>query len=111
MARVDTDLLTQIGDIERLLGLETSEIAEMLGVSGGVLRDGAPLSAEAVPMLDRLHALSLRVADTYDGESIPSWLRSPSLALWGARPIDLLMRGRLDEVTEALDALEFGAHV
>jgi len=111
MARLSTDPLTQVSDIERLLGLDSSELAAMLGVADDVLQDGAAFSHEAVPTLDRLHALLLRVAETYDGESLPTWLRSPSLALWGARPIDLLMQGRLGEVSEALDALEFGAHV
>lgn len=62
--------------------------------------------------LDQLETLVLRLADTFDGSDGPAiWLHEPSGYFGGLRPVDALLRGRIDAVHAALEALDSGAFV
>ena len=59
--------------------------------------------------LNALEALALRLDETFDGpEGAQHWLRSRSGYVGSLCPLAALLRGRIDAVSAALDALDTG---
>ncbi len=98
------------------LGISYDDLAHVVGtdrktVSRWLAGESFPQPANRAA-LDALEALVVRLDDTFDGpEGVRLWLRSRSGYFGGLCPLDALLRGRIDAVSAALDALDAGVFV
>lgn len=60
---------------------------------------------------EALSQLASRLDELYSDDEIETWFSSPHSLLHGQRPIDLIDRGRSDEVKTLIDQLLTGAYV
>jgi transcriptional regulator with XRE-family HTH domain len=95
------------------LGISHDELAQVVGTDRKTVSRW--LKNEAFPQpgnrsrLDELDALTGRLANTFKSPaSSREWLRTESGYFGGLRPIDALLRGRIDAVNAALEALDSG---
>ena len=94
-------------------GLTTAELAKVVGIGTRQLQNwavgkGTPANAERLrQLLDLQYVLDL-LGDVYDTEGSMLWLHARNRALGGARPLDLMIDGRVDEVIQHLDQLADG---
>lgn len=112
-----TDVLSE--QLERLkssLGISYEELAQVLGTDRKTvyrwLADETFPQAHNRDRLDALEALVDRLDDSFKTpEGAATWLHSKSGYFGGLRPIDALLRGRIDAVNAALEALGSGVFV
>jgi transcriptional regulator with XRE-family HTH domain len=98
------------------LGLSPNDLADILGTDRRtVLRW---LSGETFPQhasrqtLEQLMALDHRLNEMFESrDAAREWLQSESGYFGGLKPIDALLRGRIDAVDAALEALDSGIFV
>lgn len=83
----------------------TSALARMASNRGG---DEEP--ASLIDVRDRHPVFAQRLARLFEPSAISEWLESGNSALQGARPIDILRAGRLDDFDEAVRSEERHAH-
>ena len=98
------------------LQLTEGELAQAVGASPrSVARwrvDQSYPQHEARRRLDSLDALVRRLDESFTSpEGAVLWLRSESGYFGGLRPLDALLRGRIDAVDAALEALDSGLFV
>jgi hypothetical protein len=98
------------------LDISHSELAQAVGSSDRTvlrwLADETYPQHESRDKLDDLKALVQRLDTSFttpDGAAV--WLHAPSGYFGGLRPVDALVRGRVDAVHSALDALDAGIFV
>src|SRR5688572_10851975 len=106
----------QLDDLMDALQITEHELAQIAGASPrSVSRWRAEETYpqhEARRRLDALDALVRRLDESFkDREGAVLWLRSESGYFGGLRPLDALLRGRIDAVDAALEALDSGAFV
>jgi hypothetical protein len=98
------------------LQLTDGELAQAVGASPrSVARwraDQTYPQHEARRRLDALDALVRRLDESFKSpEGAALWLRAESGYFGGLRPLDALLRGRIDAVDAALEALDAGVFV
>ncbi|MGH2533806.1 MAG: antitoxin Xre/MbcA/ParS toxin-binding domain-containing protein [Thermomicrobiales bacterium] len=98
------------------LGISLAELAQAVGASDRTvvrwLADETYPRHASRDKLDELDALVRRLDANFkppDGGA--TWLHAPSGYFGGLRPLDALVRGRIDAVEAALDALDEGIFV
>jgi transcriptional regulator with XRE-family HTH domain len=110
------DLSPHLAHLTAALGISYDELAHVVGtdrktVSRWLAGESFPQTANRAA-LDALEALALRLDETFDSpEGAHLWLRSRSGYFGGLCPLDALLRGRIDAVSAALDALDAGVFV
>jgi transcriptional regulator with XRE-family HTH domain len=105
--------------LERLtaaLGVSYDDLAAVLGVDRKTvyrwLADASFPQTHTRARLDDLEALVDRLDETFKpGDGGKAWLHAPSGYFGGLRPLDALLRGRIDAVHAALEALDSGTFV
>ena len=111
-----TDLSVHLAYLTAALGISYDELALIVGtdrktVSRWLAGSSFPQTANRAA-LDTLEALTVRLDETFDGpDGIQTWLRSRSGYFGDLCPLDALLRGRIDAVSAALDALDAGVFV
>ena len=98
------------------LGISHTELARALGTSDRTvvrwLADETYPQHESRHKLDELAALVRRLDQSFTTpEGAATWLRASSGYFGGLRPLDALLRGRIDAVDAALEALDAGVFV
>jgi hypothetical protein len=98
------------------LQISEHELAQVVGASPrSVARwraEGTYPQHEARRRLDSLDALVRRLDESFKTpEGAMLWLRAESGYFGGLRPLDALLRGRMDAVDAALEALDSGVFV
>lgn len=109
-------LSEQLEDLRTSLGISVDELAQALGTDRKTVQRW--LAKETFPRtqnrarLDALEALVTRLDETFrTEEGAVAWMHAPSGYFGGLRPIDALLRGRIDAVDAALEALDSGIFV
>lgn len=85
-------------------GITQAELGKVVGASVRSVQNWAngqnfPRGKSIVRLLD-LHTIVRILADSYTDEGIDIWLHSRNRNMDMQRPIDLLVRGQIDEVLE-----------
>ena len=98
------------------LGISYEELAQALGTDRKTvyrwIADETFPRAQNRVRLDALEALATRLDETFKSrEGAVAWMHAPSGYFGGLRPIDALLRGRIDAVDAALEALDSGIFV
>lgn len=98
------------------LGLSRADLAQAVGASDRTvlrwLADETYPQHETRAKLDALDALVRRLDDAFKSPAgATTWLHAPSGYFGGLRPLDALLRGRIDAVDAALEALDAGIFV
>jgi transcriptional regulator with XRE-family HTH domain len=98
------------------LGLSAIDLARALETSDRTvarwLADETYPQHDSRDRLDKLIRLDQRLAETFTTqEAAVAWLQSESGYFGGLAPNDALLRGRIDAVEAALDALDAGIFV
>jgi uncharacterized protein (DUF2384 family) len=102
-----------IDEITSCLEISPDEFAAILGIQprtvGRWRKDESfPQSGSRI-RLDEFTALARRLGESFDSqESAQRWLRTESDYFGGLTPMDALLRGRIDRVDSALEALDSG---
>jgi hypothetical protein len=98
------------------LGISRAELALAVGASNQTVERW--LADETYPQrgsrkkLDELIGLARRLDESFKTpEGAATWLRAPSGYFGGLTPLDALVRGRIDAVEAALEALDAGVFV
>ncbi|MDQ3780168.1 MAG: helix-turn-helix domain-containing protein [Chloroflexota bacterium] len=109
-------LSEQLKHLTTALGISYEELAQVLGIDRKTVYRW--LADETFPQtgnrthLDALEALVDRLGETFKTEEgAVTWLHSDSGYFGGMRPVDALLRGRIDAVDAALEALDSGVFV
>lgn len=106
-------LYARIVDEVRDGGLATADIARLVGVAERQVRnwgsgEHAPRGRNRDRLLE-LHYVAQLLRDVYTPEGAEIWLHGRKRTLGGRRPIDLLAKGRYEEVLNAIERLRAGA--
>ena len=109
-------LSEQLDHLMTTFGISHSELAQVLGTSDRTvlrwLADETYPQHESRARLDDLDALALRLSESFTSPSgARTWLSAPSGYFGGLWPLDALLRGRIDAVDAALEALDAGVFV
>jgi transcriptional regulator with XRE-family HTH domain len=109
-------LSEQLERLKSSLGISYEEMALVLGTDRKTvyrwLADETFPQAHNRSRLDALEALVDRLDESFKTpEGATAWLRAESGYFGGLRPIDALLRGRIDAVDAALEALDSGVFV
>jgi transcriptional regulator with XRE-family HTH domain len=109
-------LSEQLEHLQTSLGISYEELAQVLGTDRKTvyrwLADETFPQAHNRARLDELEALVDRLDETFKTpEGSATWMRSRSGYFGGLCPIDALLRGRIDAVDAALEALDSGIFV
>ena len=109
--KLNTMLEITIVELESRLSVNGSDIALALGTSLRSLRrwrsgENHP-RCESRANLARLIALAGYLDEDF-GEDVGEWLHADSRYLEGLKPIEALRAGRIDQVEDALEALDSG---
>ncbi len=111
-----TALSEQLDHLASSLGISYEELAQALGTDRKTVYRW--LAEETFPRaqnrarLDELEALVTRLDESFKTQQgSAGWMHSPSEYFGGLRPIDALLRGRIDAVDAALEALDSGIFV
>lgn len=96
-------------------GLTGRDIANILGVSPPTVsrwsRGEAGPTIEKQRVIAELRWVAERLSDFYEPDEARLWLQSAHPQLGGARPYDLIVRGRTGEVLEVLERLDSGVYL
>ena len=109
-------LSKQLEHLRSTLGISYEELAQVLGTDRKTvyrwLADETFPQAKNRARLDELESLVARLDESFKTqEGSATWMHSPSGYFGGLRPIDALLRGRIDAVDAALEALDSGIFV
>lgn len=109
-------LSEHLAHLTATLGISFDELAQVLGTDRKTVYRW--IADETFPQtnnrarLDELAELVDRLDETFKTkEGAATWLRSRSGYFGGLRPVDALLRGRIDAVDAALEALDSGIFV
>lgn len=116
---------TQLQDLERAVeapeivralkgyGLSQQDVATIAGVSDRAVRQWrqAGIKPERYDRLTEVREIALLLSDSLSPRGVGQWLRAKNRLLHGERAIDLLTRGKVDEVRMAAKAFIDGAYV
>ena len=109
-------LSEQLERLKSSLGISYEELAQALGTDRKTVYRW--LAEETFPRaqnrvrLDALESLVTRLDETFKTpHGAVAWLHAPSGYFGGLRPVDALLRGRIDAVDAALEALDSGVFV
>jgi predicted transcriptional regulator len=98
----------------RELGLDTGLLASCLGVSGKTIgrweKGAVEPGLSARRNLEKLEATYQVIKKLLRKKAWQTWLHSPNETLSGERPIELLRRGEIERVREALGMIEWGIY-
>lgn len=101
--------------IQEHSGITGRDIAQLLATTPQTVSRWRTGQAAPQPrLLDRLLTLEWLVgqlADFYTADEAKLWLFSPHRLLDGARPADLIVDGRTDEVLQLIDQLDSAAYI
>jgi hypothetical protein len=105
-----------IGSLTGFLQISDAQLAQIVGASPRTVqrwRDSVTFPQhESRKRLDDLVALVHRLDESFKTpEGAVLWLRADSGYFGGLKPIDALLRGRIDAVDAALEALDSGIFV
>ena len=105
-----TAISRSIRELETVGGLKGTDIANATGVSKATVsrwRTGAkrPQPARERVFSDLVHVVK-RLEDYYTNDQIRTWLYARHLQLEGRRAIDLIHKGRVEEIFRVLDRLD-----
>jgi DNA-binding transcriptional regulator YdaS (Cro superfamily) len=106
--RRESNYRERLGRIQSLLGIRRSELARILGVTPEAVRqwfDGAPISSDRHPDIDRINAVVDELAKIFRPEALPSLVRRRVPVLGNRTPLELILAGREDEVIRAYQQL------
>lgn len=111
-----TGLAERIDLLNAQLGMNESQFAKALRVQPRTIDRWRAETAfpqhESRQRLEALLALVDRLGETFKTpDDAAQWLHSESAYFGGLRPVDALLRGRLDLIDTALDALDSGVFV
>lgn len=109
-------LSEQLKYLATSLGISYDELAHVLGTDAKTvhrwLADATFPQAGNRARLDQLEALVNRLDETFaTRDDTAAWLHSESGYFGGLRPVDALLRRRIDAVEAALEALDSGIFV
>ena len=109
-------LSEQLAHLTTSLGISYEELAQVLSTDRKTvyrwLADETFPQAHNRTRLDELEALAGRLDESFTTpEGAATWMRAPSGYFGGLRPLDALLRGRVDAVNAALEALDSGIFV
>lgn len=109
-------LNTHLAHVTTSLGISYDELAQVLRTHRKTvyrwLADETFPQAHNRARLDELEALARRLDESFKTpEGAAAWLCAPSGSFGGLRPLDALLRGRIDAVNAALEALDSGIFV
>ena len=109
-------LSEQLEHLTTTLGISYEELAQVLDTDKKTvyrwLADEAFPQARNRARLDELEALVDRLDESFKTpEGSQRWMHSGSGYFGGLRPVDALLRGRIDAVDAALEALDSGTFV
>jgi hypothetical protein len=109
-------LSEQLEHVKTTLGISYEELAQVLETDRKTVYRW--LAGETFPQarnrarLDELEALVARLDESFKSQhDAATWLHSRSGYFGGLRPVDALLRGRIDAVDAALEALDSGVFV
>jgi hypothetical protein len=109
-------LSEQLEHLTSRLGITYEDLAQILGTDRKTVYRW--IADETFPQphnrarLDALEVLVDRLVESFKTpEGVSSWLQAESGYFGGLRPIDALLRGRIDAVEAALEALDSGIFV
>lgn len=109
-------LASRLDSIQEHGGISGRDIAQLLAITPPqtVSRWRTGQAAPQPRLLDRLLTLEWLVsqlADYYSANEAKLWLFSPHRLLGGARPADLIVEQRTDEVLKLIDQLDSAAYI
>ncbi len=111
-----TVLNQQLDHVVTSLGISCDDLALVLGVDRKTvsrwLADETFPQAQSRRRLDELATLVDRLDETFSSrDGSAAWIHAESGYFGGLKPLDALLRGRIDAVHAALEALDSGAFV
>ena len=108
-------LASRLDSIQQHSGISGRDIAQLLATTPQTVSRWRTGQAAPQPrLLDRLLTLAWLVsqlADYYSADEAKLWLFSPHRLLGGARPADLIVEQRTDEVLKLIDQLDSAAYI
>jgi hypothetical protein len=109
-------LAARIDELNAQLGMDQTQFAEALHVQPRTVDRWRAETAfpqhESRHRLEALMALADRLVHTFKTPADAAhWLHAESAHFGGLRPVDALLRGRIDLVDAALDAIDSGDFV
>jgi transcriptional regulator with XRE-family HTH domain len=109
-------LSEQLEHLKTSLGVSNDELAQVLGTDRKTvyrwLADESFPQAHNRARLDALETLVDRLDESFKTpEGALAWLHAENGYFGGLKPIDALLRGRIDAVGAALEALDSGVYV
>lgn len=109
-------LSNQLAHLTATLGISFEDLAQVLGTDRKTvyrwLADETFPQTRSRVRLDELAALVERLDQSFTTQAgAVAWLHAPSGYFGGLRPADALLRGRIDAVDAALEALDSGVFV
>jgi transcriptional regulator with XRE-family HTH domain len=110
-----TAIARLLDDLRQRGGLTGRDIANILGVSPPTVSRWA--SGESWPTIEKqriiaeLRWVAERLSDFYAPDEARLWLQSAHPQLAGARPYDLVVRGRTGEVLEVIERLDSSVYL
>lgn len=103
----------EIVEALRPFGVSQRDVAAATNVSDRAVRAWRTggIHAEPYDRLQDLREIVLILADSLTPRGVGQWLHARTRLLAGARPIDLLAAGRIDQVRRAAHSFVDGAYV
>lgn len=103
----------EIVDALRPFGVTQRDVAAATNVSDRAVRGWRTggIHAEPYDRLQDLRGIVLILSDSLTPRGVGQWLHARNRLLDGARPIDLLAEGRVDDVRQAAQSFVDGAYV
>lgn len=97
--------------VQRILRVNKREVAAILGMPASEIHAADGWPTQSRERWEELANLAQRIEETFEPDSIETWLHAPSRDLHWRVPIEVVSAGRLDEVDAALEALDSGVYV
>lgn len=98
-------------DLRHRFGIRQTIEARLLGVStktASTLRNGKAPSPRVARRLTELNRLLHALAEIVKEDVVAEWLETPSEALDGLKPLELIERGEIDRIWQMVYALRSG---
>lgn len=96
------------------MGLDSSVLSACLAVHPKTIQrwdEGSAYPNEAtLRSLEKLEAIYQTVVKLLDKQSVKVWFSATNQSLGGERPVDLLVRGEIEQVRNVLGMLEWGIY-
>lgn len=105
----------KLGTLQQKGAMKAVDVAKALGIRPETVSRWNQGKAFPQPDAERalldLEYVVDRLADVYHPEEARMWLLSRQKLLDGARPVDLITKGRTDEVIQMIQQLLEGVHI